>query len=196
MVLHSRDEDMSARLRQLWATLTSSGWYALGLLLAGVVLVWITRAFGSKPDSITPHTRDLYGWGWALVVLVALLCVLSLVAFSQWDSRRRFMGGDRREQIKRLTTSLDEALNAIDAIRAQIDEDQHALDALESDLAARQEAARFSAEQIDAVTHLLRAESKRERRRSIVRDLALTLLGVLIGTLLQGGWPSWLHLGS
>jgi hypothetical protein len=99
--------------------------------------------------------------------------------------------GDRRERISRLTKSLEESLSAINAIRAEIEDGQEVLDKLEAELAARKRAVDLSEEDMNAVTDLIQREFRREWRPTFIRDVLLTLIGILIGSLLQGGWPSW-----
>jgi hypothetical protein len=174
-------------LRRLWARLLSSGWYGVGFLVAGATLVVLAIVLGYRADP-EESGEYLHGWWNVAVILGIAMGILGGVVLSEWNDRRRFARGDRRQQIERLTRSLEEAVRAIDAIRHEIDDEHRLLEALERDLDARQQAATFTEEQLDAVTHLLRNERRRERRGSILRDLAFVVLGAVAGLALQ----SWL----
>ena len=102
-----------------------------------------------------------------------------------------FAGGDRREQIRRLTESLNESLVAIHAITAEIDQGQQILVKLERELADKKHAAALTSAEAEAVGHLIQQEPRRERRPTLIRDVLLTFIGVVIGLLLQSVWQSW-----
>ena len=138
-----------------------------------------------------PTSTDLSPWATVGVIVCIAISAVGLAAILEWDRRRKFAGGDRREQIRRLTESLNESLVAINAITAEIDQGQQILVKLERELADKKHAAALTSAEAEAVGHLIQQELRRERRLTLIRDVLLTFIGVVIGLLLQSVWQSW-----
>jgi ABC-type multidrug transport system fused ATPase/permease subunit len=129
----------AGQFRRLQARAVSSPKYGLAMILAALGIILLVVQLGTHPDPTARDGDSLYAWATACVVGGAVLMGIGVVALSTWDSRRRFVRGDRREQISRLTKSLEESLSAINAIRAEIEDGQEVLDKLEAET-SRQEA--------------------------------------------------------
>lgn len=80
------------------------------MVLAGIVILGVALTVGSYPDPDAPDGDSLYKWAVAVLVMGIVVLVSGLIALQEWDNRRRFARGDRRERIRRLTESLREAM--------------------------------------------------------------------------------------
>jgi hypothetical protein len=141
-------------------------------LIAIGLFVWIQNV---APQDASGET--IGGW-WSLAALGALvLGVVGLVALVS-----RLQGGreTRAQKIQRLTKALNEATQAIAQISAEMEDGAHRLRELERQTSIQKELANLSATESAAVRDALKGELSRERRRGLMRDLFMVVLGAAI----------------
>jgi hypothetical protein len=96
---------------------TSSG--RSGAAVAGVLAATVATVLGSV--KVGGGERQYEVWGLLLLIFGPVVLGLSLAAISEWDSRRRFVRGDRQAQIRRLSKALQEAVRTINTISEEIE---------------------------------------------------------------------------
>jgi hypothetical protein len=85
------------------------------------------------------------------------------------------------ERVDRLTRSLKEAIDLIDQIEGEIRERQSLATRLQADIQSYERLAELKAEEVEAVTQLLRAELHSDARRFFWRAAVLNSLFFLLG---------------
>jgi len=171
------------RVRDWTQTLVDFGdkhiWLPIGTtLLSLIALIVVVNFAPSRPDPRNPGETHYYGWGHValpVVISVFVLCILYL--FLVFQARH---GETRAERIKRLTKALEEAMQAITQIQTEIEDGALRLQELEEKTNLQRELSQLSESEAAAVREALGAELSRDRRRSLLRDLVLVLLGAAL----------------
>jgi hypothetical protein len=153
----------------------------LGTAAVGVALLVAAVKFGPRgPDSTNPGQTEIVGWGELALILGAPMAIVGLIS-----SLLRFGPAETRaDRIKRLTAALQESMTIIAQINSEIEEGAQRLSELEEQTAVQQELAKLTQQEAAAVREALKGELGRERRRSLVRDVVLLLLGAVLTYLL------------
>jgi hypothetical protein len=139
----------------------------------------------SKTGSRTgPPTQELVTHSgvehpsWATWLLIASI-VLAVLALLGVVVRSERMGdpNTREKRVARLTTALTEAVAAIESIKSEVTDGQALLTKLETEIRDNTELADLTAEQAGAVREMMRAETGRGSRVTVLVGIAGLVMG-------------------
>lgn len=177
--------------RAVWASLRRglriAGRFYVAHILLPVVTLILAIALIVFIDIFAPEgPGDPDGW-WDVAVLVAIgLASSGLVGLI---FRLEAGGESRTKKIERLTQALKEAAQAIAQISAEMEDGERRLRELEQQTSIQQQLANLTGSQSAAIREALKGELSRERRRSLMRDLVMLVLGAVTSFLLTRWFP-------
>jgi hypothetical protein len=127
--------------------------------------------------AVQSSVNENVGMAAALVAICVMGVGIAIVAAAQEERRR----GTRADQIARLTASLAEALQVIDAIQREVADGQATLARLERDTELARAMATLSDEQAMAVRAQLDESIRKDSRRSFRASLSINIVCLLVG---------------
>ena len=153
----------------------------MALGTAGGILAYARSGRPGGPthqEVVTRGGTQHPGWSTAVLILAIAVAVVVLLALLARLGDDTSDAARRAERVARLTAALSEAMIAIGSIQREVGDGQAMLSHLEAEIRDNRQLAELTSEQAAAVRELVRAETGRGTRATIVIGLVSFIGGV------------------
>jgi hypothetical protein len=163
--------------------------WALALAVLGVAGATWAIGWGPTHPGISAGQKTQITDGWVLGVLIVSLVLAIVPLLCVGLSRSEMINTNRRSQrVARLSQSLSEALQVIEAIKWEVEEGEKVLQRLEKDTQTTKALAELSQTEADAVRSVVASAVRRERLPNLGIALISAIVGGVVGLVIGHLW--------